>query len=81
MNYKEPIAKPNEDQYGCILRNKKGTYAGFIAFRAKSIVSLSKKDQQEVVDFTLMLYEKFSKETKLKASQHLLQRILKHASP
>jgi hypothetical protein len=58
-----PIARPGEQQFGCILRNRSGIDAGNIDYGARMIDTLSNAEQQDVCDMAYALYQSFCRQT------------------
>ena len=60
--YDLPIARPGEQQFACILRNRSGFSAGEIDFGARFINKLSDSEQQDAIESAYSVYLKWCDE-------------------
>jgi hypothetical protein len=56
-DYREPIARHDEQQFACILRNRSGVDAGRIDFSLRDCTALSDVEQQDMCYTAFALYE------------------------
>ena len=66
-NYTAPIARTGEQQFACIMRNRSGMDSGEIDFGARFIDHLCPGDQQAAVDAAFAVYEKWCRESGMRA--------------
>lgn len=66
-DYTLPIARPGEQQFACIMRNRSGFDAGEIDFGLRDLAYLSPGEQRDITETAYALYRIVCKQTGLKS--------------